>query len=112
MHFALVEVEMSEGRQSRVWSMVHRLKYLFAAYSEPCSAVEHNKQLSKTFLKWASASIEGDKLYKFYVISVLKDSICLSCQLEMYEHLSDARCDHNISRRCSSKNGALDPSNK
>ena len=45
--------------------MVDRLKYLLAAYSEPCSAVE---QLSKTFLKWASASVERDKVCKFYVI--------------------------------------------
>ena len=45
--------------------MVDRLKYLLAAYSEPCSAVE---QLPKTYLKWASASLERDKVCKFYVI--------------------------------------------
>ena len=41
--------------------------------SEPGSAVE---QLSKTFLKWASASLERDKLCKFYVIWKLHKKAC------------------------------------
>ena len=45
--------------------VVDRLKCMLAAYSEPSSAIE---QLSKTSLKWASASLERDKLCNFYVI--------------------------------------------
>ena len=63
-------------REGKVWAhkqveeadfgfVIDRLKCLLAAYSEPGSAVE---RLFKTFLKWASASLERYKLYKFYVI--------------------------------------------
>ena len=56
---------ISESKKQILVSVVDRLKCLLTAYSEPGSAVE---QLSKTFLKWASASLERDKLCKFYVI--------------------------------------------
>ena len=50
---------ISESKEQILVSLVDRLKYLLPAYSEPGSAVE---QLSKTFLKWASVSLERDKL--------------------------------------------------
>ena len=56
---------ISESKKQILVCVVNRLKYLLAAYSESGSAVE---QLSKTFLTWASASLERDKLCKLYEI--------------------------------------------
>ena len=53
---------ISKLKKQILVSVVDRLEYLLPAYSETCSAV---KQLSKTFLKWASASLKRDKLCKF-----------------------------------------------